>query len=134
MISVEVVGKSLRLAMSAVEVLDAPVTQGPPRVVITHELSASSRDFSPELHVRGMRVEEALEKVDKYLDDAAVLGVMNLRIVHGKGEGALSGAITTLLDESFLVASYGWAPPEEGGWGVTMVEMAQRRNSDGGAS
>ena len=134
MISVEVVGKSLRLAMSAVEVVDAPASQEAPRMVITHESSAPSRDFSPELHVRGMRVEEALEKVDKYLDDAAVLGVRSLRIVHGKGEGALSGAITTLLEESFLVASYGWARPEEGGWGVTMVEMTPRPNSDEEAS
>ena len=82
----------------------------------------------------GMRLEDALEKVDKYLDDAAVLGVRNLRIVHGKGEGVLSGAITKFLEESLLVASYGMARPEEGGWGVTMVEMAGQGASDGGVS
>ena len=87
-----------------------------------------------ELHVRGMRLEEALERVDKYIDDAAVLGVRSLRIVHGKGEGVLSGAIAKLLEESFLVASYGTARPEEGGWGVTTVEMAGQSKSSGGVS
>ncbi len=58
----------------------------------------------------------------------------SLRIVHGKGEGVLSGAIAKLLEESFLVASYGTARPEEGGWGVTTVEMAGQSKSSGGVS
>ncbi|HBK80875.1 MAG TPA: hypothetical protein DDZ83_14605 [Nitrospinae bacterium] len=134
MITVEVNGKSLRVAISAIERIEPLPSPETPRVVVTHDLGARSRAFSTELHVRGMRLQDALEKVDKYLDDAAVLGVRNLRIVHGKGEGVLSGAITKFLEDSLLVASYGAARPEEGGWGVTMVEMAHQGASDGGES
>jgi len=134
MITVEVNGKSLRVALSAIELIESPLNSESPHVVITHELNARARVFSSELYVRGMRLQDALEKVDKYLDDAIVLGVRNLRIVHGKGEGILSGAITRLLEDSLLVASYGAARPEEGGWGVTMVEMACQGASDRGDS
>lgn len=134
MITVEVDGKSLRVALSAIELMESPSNSESPQVVITHELNARSRFFSSELYVRGMRLQDALEKVDKYLDDAVVLGIRNLRIVHGKGEGILSGAIAKLLEDSLLVASYGAARPEEGGWGVTKVEMACQGASDRGGS
>lgn len=133
-VTVEVEGKSLRVGLASIESA-APEAAAPAApVVVTHDVSAPSRNFSSELKVIGLRLEDALEKVDKYLDDATVLGVQNLRIVHGKGEGVLSGAIAKLLEESLLVASYGWARPEDGGWGVTTVEMVQRKRTSGGVS
>jgi DNA mismatch repair protein MutS2 len=133
-VTVDLGGKSLRLAAGQLERVVGARPDPEPRVIITHDVSAPSEAFSAELHVRGMRLEEALERVDKYIDDAAVLGVRSLRIVHGKGEGVLSGAIAKLLEGSFLVASYGTARPEEGGWGVTTVEMAGQSKSSGGVS
>ena len=134
MVTVEVDGKSLRVGLAFIEPVKAEPRVSVSSVVITHDSSAPTRDFSSELKVIGMRLEDALEKVDKYLDDAAVLGVENLRIVHGKGEGVLSSAITKMLEESLLVASYGWARPEDGGWGVTTVEMVRRKRTSEGVS
>ncbi len=98
-VTVDVGGKSLRLAASQLERVEGRRLDQEARVIITHDVSAPSEAFSPELHVRGMRLEEAIERVDKYIDDAAVLGVRSLRIVHGKGEGVLSGAIAKLLEQ-----------------------------------
>lgn len=133
-VTVEVDGKSLRVGLASIEPVEAAPAVSAASVVIMHDASAPSRNFSSELKVIGLRLEDALEKVDKYLDDAAVLGIENLRIVHGKGEGVLSGAIAKMLEESSLVASYGWARPEDGGWGVTTVEMVQRKRTSKGVS
>jgi DNA mismatch repair protein MutS2 len=133
-VTVEVGGKSLRVGLALIEPVDAEPAVSGASVVVTHDASAPSRNFSSELKVIGLRLADALERVDKYLDDAAVLGVENLRIVHGKGEGVLSGAIAKMLEESLLVASYGWARPEDGGWGVTTVEMVQRKRTSEGVS
>ena len=62
--------------------------------------------------------------LDKYLDDALLVGVPRVRILHGKGTGALAKAIAHYLEEHAGVASFGPARPEEGDWGVTQVELA----------
>ena len=64
--------------------------------------------------------------LEKYLDDAALVGVASVRIVHGKGEGVLSQVVAERLREHVLVSRFGPARPEEGGWGVTHVELALR--------
>ncbi len=132
-LTVEVNGKSLRVAADSVERVKTPVEPVPPKVVITHDIS-TPENFSAELSVIGMRLGEALEKVEKYLDDAAVFGLEKGRIVHGKGEGVLAGAIAELLEDHPLVSSYATARPEEGGWGVTLVDLARLNRASGGAS
>ncbi|MCY4384855.1 MAG: endonuclease MutS2 [Nitrospinae bacterium] len=125
-LTVSVNGKSLRLSCSVVEVLDdAPVAPAR-RSTVTHDVLSRGDDFSPELQLRGVRAEHALEMVDKYLDDAALVGIASVRIVHGKGEGVLSQVIAERLKEHTLVSKFGPARPEEGGWGVTNVELALR--------
>ncbi len=76
-----------------------------------------------ELHVRGMRVEEALETVDKFLDDAVLRGVVEVRIVHGIGKGALKKAITEFLAGHPHVASVREAEPQHGSAGVSIATM-----------
>ena len=132
-LTVEVNGKALRVAADSVERVKTPVEPAPSRVVITHDI-ATPDDFSAELSVIGLRLGEALEKVEKYLDDAAVFGLEKGRIVHGKGEGVLAGAIAELLEDHPLVSSYAPAHPEEGGWGVTTVDLAGLNRASGGAS
>ena len=132
-LTVEVNGKALRVAADSVERVNTPSEPAPSRVVITHDISTPG-DFSAELSVLGLRLGEALEKVEKYLDDAAVFGLEKGRIVHGKGEGVLAGAIAELLEEHPLVSSYAPARPEEGGWGVTTVDLAGLNRASGGAS
>ncbi|HVN23907.1 MAG TPA: Smr/MutS family protein [Syntrophorhabdales bacterium] len=73
----------------------------------------------PELNVRGMRVEEALREVDRFIDRAIVHGTTTLRIVHGIGTGALMDAIRHRLLETPHIVVKG----EERNSGVTIVEL-----------
>ncbi len=76
------------------------------------------------LDVRGLRVDDALSRVEKALDDAARRGAPALEIVHGIGTGALRGAIRELLARLPHVAGFQAADPEEGGEGVTRTSLA----------
>lgn len=79
--------------------------------------------ISNELHLRGMLVDEALESVDKYLDDACVAGLKEVRIIHGKGTGALRDAVTTHLKKHRQVKGSRIGEYHEGGTGVTIVTL-----------
>ncbi|WP_148133102.1 endonuclease MutS2 [Candidatus Formimonas warabiya] len=81
------------------------------------------RQVSPELDLRGMIVEEALEQMDKYLDDVFVAGLKEIRIIHGKGTGALREAITSHLKKHRQVKGFRLGDYNEGGTGVTLVSL-----------
>lgn len=76
-----------------------------------------------ELHVRRMRVEEALQEVEKQLDAAVIRGWSQFSIVHGRGEGILRQAIRRYLRDSTAVSDVQDAPAEEGGYGKTIVRL-----------
>jgi DNA mismatch repair protein MutS2 len=77
-----------------------------------------------QLDMRGWRVEDALEELESYLNDAVVSGMSSVRIVHGKGTGALRQAVREQLLHHPLVKSFASAPPKEGGDGVTIVTLS----------
>ncbi|GER88560.1 endonuclease MutS2 [Dictyobacter vulcani] len=77
-----------------------------------------------QLDIRGWRVEDALEELDSYLNDAILYGMVSVRIVHGKGTGALRAAVREALTRHPLVKSYTTAPPQEGGDGATIVKLS----------
>ncbi|HEY6285611.1 MAG TPA: Smr/MutS family protein, partial [Ktedonobacteraceae bacterium] len=81
-------------------------------------------EVATQLDVRGWRVEQALEELDTYLNDAVMLGMSSVRIVHGKGTGALRAAIREHLAHHPLVKSFTSPPPQEGGDGVTIVNLS----------
>lgn len=76
-----------------------------------------------ELDLRGLTVEEALARVDKYLDDALLAGLSRCHIIHGKGTGALRAAIRSQLAAHPQVKAYHVGGPGEGGDGVTVAEL-----------
>ena len=78
-----------------------------------------------ELNLQGKMVSEALEETDKYLDDAFLAGLARVRIVHGKGTGALRAAIHDLLRQHPLASSFQVAPLNEGGEGATVVTLKE---------
>ncbi|HUU50185.1 MAG TPA: endonuclease MutS2 [Nitrospinota bacterium] len=82
------------------------------------------KDFSVELNVIGNRIDEALPKVDKYLDNAKISGLNKVRIIHGKGTGRLKRAITAMLQEHPHVKNFYSSGMNEGGWGATIVEIS----------
>ncbi|MBK8022928.1 MAG: endonuclease MutS2 [Chloroflexi bacterium] len=77
-----------------------------------------------ELDLRGTRVEEAIEKLDDYIDAAYLSGIPFGRIIHGKGTGALRRAVQDRLHDHPLISKAITAPPKEGGEGVTIIYMA----------
>ena len=79
--------------------------------------------ISSELDLRGLTVEEAMEKVDKYLDDALLAGLSQCRIIHGKGTGVLRSAIRSQLENHPQVKAFRFGVPGEGGDGVTVAEL-----------
>jgi DNA mismatch repair protein MutS2 len=85
--------------------------------------SSKASTISSELDLRGMTVEEAMGKVDKYLDDALLAGLPRCRIIHGKGTGALRLAIRSQLEAHPQVKAYRLGGPGEGGDGVTVAEL-----------
>ena len=78
---------------------------------------------SVELDLRGQRVEETLPQVEKYLDDAFLAGMPFVRIVHGKGTGALRQAVREQLRVHPLVKSFRAGAQGEGGSGVTVAYL-----------
>ena len=79
-----------------------------------------------ELHLRHLTVDEALFRLDQYLNDAFMADLPSVRIVHGKGTGTLRQAVHNLLDKHPLVKSYRLGDYGEGDYGVTIVEIASR--------
>jgi DNA mismatch repair protein MutS2 len=91
------------------------------------EPSSALRGLRPspglELDLRGQRVEEIRERLDKYLDDAFLAAMPFVRIVHGKGTGALRQAVREQLRNHPLVRSHRLGEDSEGGSGVTVVYL-----------
>ncbi len=79
--------------------------------------------FKPEIDLRGARLQEALEAVMHYCDDAQMLGVHSVRIIHGKGTGVLREEIQKYLRTVPGVASVADEDIRHGGTGVTLVEF-----------
>ena len=77
-----------------------------------------------EVHLRHLTVDEALLKLDKYLNDAIMAGLWQVRVVHGKGTGTLRQETHRTLARHPLVKSYRLGGYGEGGAGVTIVELA----------
>ncbi|MBQ9087094.1 MAG: endonuclease MutS2 [Clostridia bacterium] len=82
-----------------------------------------SRDFKDEIHLRGMTGDEAWNAVDKYFDEAQIAGFHTVRLVHGKGTGALKAALWKYLKTDRRVASFRIGQFGEGDGGVTVVEL-----------
>ena len=77
-----------------------------------------------ELDIRGQRVDEALDELEKRLDAAFLAGMPFVRIIHGKGTGKLRAAIRQALKSNEYVASFEPGHQNEGGDGVTMVKLS----------
>jgi DNA mismatch repair protein MutS2 len=78
-----------------------------------------------EINVIGQTTDEAVDAVDKFLDEASLASLSKVRIVHGHGTGALRRAIAELLKDHPHVARFIAAPQDQGGSGATVVELKQ---------
>jgi DNA mismatch repair protein MutS2 len=89
------------------------------------DLAPRSGGSLTEINVIGNHADEAVGRVDRFLEDAATSDLRSLRIVHGYGTGTLRRAVAELLRAHPLVASFGPAPDHQGGGGVTVVELKE---------
>lgn len=85
--------------------------------------AAVSRDFRDEIDLRGKTGDEAWFMVDKYLDTAVLAGFHTVRLIHGKGTGALKAALWKYLKADKRIKSYRIGQYGEGDGGVTVVEL-----------
>ncbi len=99
------------------------------RKAATTELHLHSKDLrtdlstSAELNLIGKKTDEAVDLADKFLDEAFLNGLSEVRIIHGHGTGALRRAISELLTEHPHVARFSPASQDKGGGGATVVEL-----------
>ena len=76
-----------------------------------------------ELDLRGERYEDAMVRLEKYIDDALLAGYPRVSIIHGKGTGALRKGVQEFLKKHRAVKSFHFGEANEGGTGVTIVEL-----------
>ena len=121
---IEVIIGSMRARLPVYQ-LDRPADRVHPaaeQAGVVYRRPEAKRTLSPEVNLHGYRVDEALNVIDSLLDDAALEGMTSLKIVHGKGTGALRRAIREYLAGHPLVQT---TEPGEGGnaAGVTVVQL-----------
>lgn len=90
---------------------------------IRENISQKRMTFKPDIDLRGMRGDEALQRVISFLDEAIMLGYRNIRILHGTGTGALRQLIRQYLSTNPVVATYTDEQVQLGGAGITVVQL-----------
>ncbi|MDY0405409.1 Smr/MutS family protein [Virgibacillus sp. 179-BFC.A HS] len=86
-------------------------------------VKGSGYHVRPELDLRGERYEDALHRLEKYLDDAMLAGYQRVSIIHGKGTGALRNGVVDYLKNNRAVTGFRSGAAGEGGSGVTVVDL-----------
>ncbi|MCL6451080.1 MAG: endonuclease MutS2 [Acetobacteraceae bacterium] len=114
---------AVKVQVPAGELRAADGAPPPPRPAEPVLALDKAREISPQLSIRGLTVEEALAALDKYLDDACLAGLEQVRIIHGKGTGALRAAVAEYLSSHPRVEGFRLGEPAEGAEGVTVARL-----------
>ena len=114
-----------KLPIKDLAIIDEPTVKAEGQAIRTtgKSITGKAMTISPELNVIGLTVDEAIAKLDKYLDDAVLAHMSSVRIVHGKGTGALRKGIQEHLRFHPSVSRYRSGEYGEGEHGVTVVEL-----------
>ena len=125
---VDVRGKRMRAKLKDLRVISGPGGGNPSGLAAKGKVRVNV-DLKPregmlsELKVIGMTVDEAIDRVSRFLDDTLVTDVSQVRIVHGHGTGALRKGLQAFLKTHPLVEKHYPAPDNQGGGGATIVEL-----------
>ena len=114
---VEIDGKKLLIPKSSLEIYRLP------KKTKTQIIKPKPAKVDIKLDLHGLRLEEAIEKTEKYLNNAALAGLEEVWIYHGMGKGILAKGITELLKNHPLVKEFSDAPPHMGGYGAKIVKL-----------
>lgn len=109
--------------LSKLEVIDNKIENRNSKNSSSSSYSETARDMSPQIDVRGMRGDEALIEVEKYLDKALMMGFNQIRILHGKGDGILRKIIRESLKKYKEVNSIESEHVDFGGDGISVVTL-----------
>jgi DNA mismatch repair protein MutS2 len=124
---IDVRGKRLRARVKDLRVISAPPKgdhRSPARVRVNVDLQPREGLLS-ELNVIGCSVDEAVDRVTRFLDETLVTDIREVRIVHGHGTGQLRRGVQSFLKEHPLVQRFYPAPDNQGGGGATVVELKE---------
>ena len=121
---VDVRGKRMRAKVSDLRVLGGQPAPPPKPAQVRVNVDMAPRTASlSELNVIGATSDEAVTKVERFIDDAMMSDVKSVRIIHGYGTGQLRRSIAEFLKAHPYVATFGPAPDNQGGGGVTIAEL-----------
>ncbi len=125
-VDLSVQGKKLRLPIHALEACE------PRRFVQTKgskvhhsRIGIERASFNPDLNVVGMRVEDAVPRVERFIDDALLHNWRDLQVVHGRGGGVLRRAIHEMLGKHRAVSAFHAADNAHGGDAVTLIQLGE---------
>jgi DNA mismatch repair protein MutS2 len=119
----DVRGKRMRASVRDLRVVGA-APAGAARINV--HLDLHPREGMPtDLNVIGCTVDEAIARAQRFLDESLLTDLRVVRLIHGYGTGQLKRALTGFLQQHPLVARFAAAPPEQGGGGVTVVELKE---------
>lgn len=119
---IDVRGKRIQAKLKELRVIGGPPAQQPAKVRVNVDLRPREGMLS-EVNVIGMTVDEAIDRVSRFLDDTLVTDIHEVRIVHGHGTGQLRKGLHQFLKGHPLVMKYTPAPENQGGGGATIVEL-----------
>jgi DNA mismatch repair protein MutS2 len=126
--SAEIEAGPLRMKVAADEIvgIEGAAPSGPSQLTrgsVSVRSQRAEGTATDEINLIGSTVEEATERVDKFLDDAALAQVHRVRIIHGHGTGALRKGLGEFLKRHPLVASQSFESEDRGGKAITVVEL-----------
>lgn len=112
------------VSITDVEIIDTPATLNDKPIPKSKKMNLErAAHIHPEINVIGKNVDEAVSLIDKYLDDAYMSHLTSVRIIHGKGTGALRAGIHNYLKKQRIVKDFHNAEFGQGDMGVTVVEF-----------
>jgi len=113
-----------KVKLKELVVVNAPSKAPPPKTYVGdyHELSRAA-SFSNSIDIRGMRVEEAIKRVEELLDNALIVNADELKVIHGRGTGALRRTIRSTFRKYDAVKNIRNEDPEYGGDGISILEL-----------
>jgi DNA mismatch repair protein MutS2 len=120
---VSVNGKRFRARLTDLK-LEGRAVPRQSRVQVNVQLQPRG-DLPADLNVIGCTVDQALERAERFLDETLLSERRTVRVIHGYGTGQLRRALAEFFQSHPLVATFATAPPEQGGGGVTVVELKE---------
>jgi DNA mismatch repair protein MutS2 len=124
-VEVEVLGRRVRMPIGDLEGATRPTSAerraAQPERLPALAIATPRGEVPYQLDLRGLRRDEALERLEQYLEDASLIGMPEARIVHGKGTGAIRQAVRDTLRRSQFVTRFQPEPDASGGDGATQV-------------